>query len=335
MFKRKAFALLSGGLDSILATRLIMDQGLEVIGLHFITPFFGYQKKNQEAWYEEKWRRLYGICARIIDVSEEYLPVVRQPRYGYGRNFNPCVDCKIFLFSKAKKIMEAEGGDFLISGEVIGQRPMSQRKDALRIVERDSGTEGILLRPLCAKNLKPTLPELIGLVDREKLFAFSGRSRKPQLKLAAAMGIGNFPTPAGGCYLTDPILGGRIQKYFAENSSISIKEILLLMIGRHFRLPKGARLIVGRREAENQELLSLKREGDLLLKVEKIPGPLGLIRGEVGPTGLSLAAAIVARYGKARDLPAARVVYGLDIENLPGFLIVEPAKDAEIDSWRY
>lgn len=335
MAKGKAFSLLSGGLDSILATRLIMDQGIEVVGLHFITPFFGYQKKGKEPWFEEQWQRLYGIAARIIDVSEEYLSILRHPRYGFGRNFNPCLDCKIFLFSKAKKIMEEEGGDFLITGEVIGQRPMSQRRDALRIVERDSGTEGILLRPLCAKKLKPTRAELMGLVDREKLLSLSGRSRKPQLKLAAEMGINSFPTPAGGCYLTDPILAARFQKYFAERELVSINEVLLLMVGRQFRMPEGAHLIVGRRETENYTLLSLKQPGDLLLKVRGIPGPLGLLRGEVGEKGLTLAAAILARYSKARELAEVAIVYGPDPEHLQDFILVKPATDEEIDSWRY
>lgn len=333
--RRKAFSLFSGGLDSILATRLIMDQGIEVIGLHFITPFFGYQKKGREAQYLDKWQKLYGISARIIDVSEEYLQIIHHPRYGYGRNFNPCIDCKIFLFSKAKAIMEEEDGDFLISGEVLGQRPMSQRPDALRIVERDSGTEGLLLRPLCAQRLKPTRPELLGLVDREKLLAFSGRSRKPQLELAAAMGLSNLPTPAGGCYLTDPILAQRFQKYFAQNPFPSLNEILLLMVGRHFQLPGGAHLLVGRKEKENQIILSLHQQGDLLLKAQGIPGPLGLVRGEVEEKGLYLAAAIVARYGKAKAETIVRIIYGPDWENLHGLLTVKPARDEEIDPLRY
>lgn len=334
MFEKRAYALLSGGLDSILATRLIMDQGIEVVGLHFITPFFGYQHKGQEAAQVEKWQRLYGISGRIIDVSAEYIQILRHPRYGFGKNFNPCIDCKIFLFSQARKIMEAEGGEFLISGEVLGQRPMSQRRDALRIVERDSGTEGILLRPLCAKNLKPTQPELKGLVDREKLLAFSGRSRKPQLKLAAEMGIRNFPTPAGGCYLADPVLAKRFQKYFALQAEISINDLILLMVGRHFRLPQGAQLVVSRREGENEKLLNLKQEGDIILKLQVTPGPTGLVRGEVGEKDLYLAAAIMARYSKARTRPEVSIVYGANSENLKSLLIVRPAKDEEIEIWR-
>ena len=253
MSKGRAFSLLSGGLDSLLATRLIMAQGIDVVGLHFITPFFGHNKKGQESRFAERWRLLYGIQARIIDVGEEYFEVVRNPRYGYGKNFNPCIDCKIFLFSKAKALMEEEKADFLVTGEVLGQRPMSQRKDTLRVVERDSGTDGVLLRPLSAKNLKPTRPELTGMVDREKLFDFSGRSRKPQMKLAEEIGLRDYPSPAGGCILTDPILANRIRKYFSGRQNSTVNEILLLQVGRHFQFPRRtafSRGKEGRRESE-------------------------------------------------------------------------------------
>lgn len=273
MGKGKAFSLLSGGLDSLLATRLIMDQGIEVTGLHFITPFFGYNKKGEEARFEERWKRHYGIQVRIIDVSEGYFQVLRHPRYGYGKNFNPCVDCKIFLFSQAKTLMEEEKANFLVTGEVLGQRPMSQRRDTLRIVERDSGTEGLLLRPLCAKNLKPTRPELEGLVDRGKLFGLRGRSRKPQMKMAEEMGLHHYPSPAGGCLLTDPVLARRFKKYFHQKPAILTEEILLLQVGRHFQFPDGSRLIVGRRDEENQKLIKLRYKEDILLQVQGIPGP--------------------------------------------------------------
>jgi len=332
--KGKAFSLLSGGLDSLLATRLIMNQGIEVVGLHFITPFFGYRKKGQETEFEEKWQRLYGMTVRIIDVSEEYFQILARPRYGYGKNFNPCIDCKIFLFSKARALLEEERADFLISGEVIGQRPMSQRRDALRLVERDSGTEKILLRPLCAKNLEPTRPELTGLVDREKLFGFSGRSRKPQMKLAEEIGLANYPSPAGGCLLTDPVLAGRFRKYFSLHQSFSTNEILLLQVGRHFQLPGGKHLVVGRREEDNQRLLELGREGDIWLKVEAIPGPLGLIRGP-GEEELSLAASIVARYSKARNQREVGVLYGPEIDHLAERMAAKPASEEEIDRLRY
>ena len=335
MKKGRAFSLLSGGLDSLLATRLIMDQGIEVIALHFITPFFGYGKKGKEAQFDERLRRLYGIQSRVIDVSGEYFQILRNPRYGYGKNFNPCIDCKIFLFSQARAVMEAEKADFLVTGEVLGQRPMSQRRDTLRIVERDSGTEGILLRPLSAKNLKPTHPELAGLVDREKLFDFSGRSRKPQMRLAEEMGFRHYPSPAGGCLLTDPVMANRIRKYFAQSPEITVNEVLLLQVGRHFQLPGGGHLVVGRRDEENQKLIELWQEGDVLLRVLEIPGPLGLIRGETGEEGLRMAAAIVARYSKAKEREIVEMQYGQSLSTLTNLLGVTPAKEEQIAELRF
>ena len=335
MKKGRAFSLLSGGLDSLLATRLIMDQGVEVTALHFITPFFGYHRKGQEARYQERWRKLYGIEARIIDVGGDYLQVLRNPRHGYGKNFNPCIDCKIFLFSRAREILEGEKADFLISGEVLGQRPMSQRRDTMRIVERDSGSEGILLRPLCAQLLKPTRAETEGLVDRSRLLGITGRGRKPQMALAESMGIRHYPTPAGGCLLTDPELAGRIRKLFTQSSEVSVDEILLLQVGRHFQISADQHLAVGRREAENLRLLELFREGDTLLRVHGIPGPLGLFRGPEEEKGLELAASIVARYSKAKDQSRVEVDCGKDIETPASRFFVSPATDDQISALRY
>ena len=335
MGKGKAFSLLSGGLDSLLATRLIMDQGIEVTGLHFITPFFGYSKKGEEALFEEMWKRLYGIQVRIIDVSEGYFQILRHPRYGYGKNFNPCIDCKIFLFSQARILMEEEKANFLVTGEVLGQRPMSQRRDTLRVVERDSATEGLLLRPLCAKNLKPTRPELEGLVDRARLFDLQGRSRKPQMKLAEEMGLHHYPSPAGGCLLTDPVLAARFKKYFEQKPAILTEEILLLQVGRHFQFPDGSRLVVGRRDEENRKLIRLRQREDILMQVEGIPGPLGLLRENKGKDILPLAASIVARYSKAKERDEVEVLYGLELDIPSGRLRVKPAKEDQIVSLRF
>lgn len=334
MNKGRALSLLSGGLDSLLATRLIMEQGVEVIALHFMTPFFGYQKKGREARYLERWKELYGIQARIIDVSDGFFQVLRNPRYGYGKNFNPCVDCKIFLLSKAKEIMEGEKADFLITGEVLGQRPMSQRRDTMRIVERDSGCENLLLRPLCANLLKPTRPEMDGLVIREKLLAITGRSRKPQMELAERMGIRHYPTPAGGCLLTDPELAARTRKFFSQYPGVTVEEVLLLQVGRHFQLGGDQHLVVGRRDEENKKLIDLSRNGDIFLKVHGIPGPLGLFRGREEKEGLFLAASIVARYSKAKEQDRVEVQYGREEDSL-GRLQVAPAKDEQILALRF
>ena len=335
MTKGRAFSLLSGGLDSLLASRLIMEQGIEVIALHFITPFFGYQKKGQEERYQERWKQLYGIQARIIDVSEGYFQVLRHPRHGYGKNFNPCIDCKIFFLAKARAMMEEEKVDFLVTGEVLGQRPMSQRRDTMRIVERDSGTDGFLLRPLCAQLLKPTRPEVEGLVDREKLLAITGRSRKPQMELAERMGIRHYPSPAGGCLLTDPELANRIRKFFSQSPIVTVNETLLLQVGRHFQLAEDQHLVVGRRDEENRKLTELSREGDIFLKVHGIPGPLGLLRGREDEMGLRLAASIVARYSKAKEQARVEMEYEKHGENSGGHLNVVPAKDEQILTLRF
>ncbi len=335
MPKGKTLSLLSGGLDSILASRILMEQGVEVVGLHFITPFFGYGKKGRESHYEEQFLQLYGIQSHIFDVSDEYIEILRNPRYGYGRCFNPCIDCKIFFLRKAKEMMEEEEADFLTTGEVLGQRPMSQRRDTLRIIERDSGTEGILLRPLSAKNLKPTRPELEGLVDRERLLDLSGRGRKPQMKLAAEMGIRHYPQPAGGCLLTDPEMGARIQKYFSRSCRITVNDLLLLQVGRHFHLPGGQHLIVGRMEEENKRLAQLGGDDAFFLRVAGSPGPLGLIRGTMKREDLDLAASLIARYSKARGQEKVEVVFGESPDTHCGRVTVAPAHDGKLQALRY
>ena len=335
MPKGRALSLLSGGLDSILATRILMAQEIEVVGLHFITPFFGYRKKGRELYYEEEFLRLYGIQSRILDVGEEYIEILRHPRYGYGSQFNPCIDCKIFFLQKAKRMMEEEKADFLATGEVLGQRPMSQRRDTLRIIERDSGTEGILLRPLSAKNLKPTRPELQGLVDRERLLGLSGRGRKPQMKLAAEMGIHQIPQPAGGCLLTDPEMGARFQKFFSRSRRITVRDLLLLQVGRHFHLPGDEHLIVGRTEDENKRLAELGGGEALFLWVAGIPGPLGLICGKMKREGLDLAASLVARYSKAREKEQVEVFFGETPDTPGGQVRIAPAQDGKLLPLRY
>jgi tRNA U34 2-thiouridine synthase MnmA/TrmU len=333
--KRKAFSLLSGGLDSLLATRLIMAQGIEIVGLHFITPFFGYGEKGRETAYIERMRSDFGIEARVIDVGEEYFQILRHPRYGYGKNFNPCVDCKVFLFSKARTLLEEEKADFLVTGEVLGQRPMSQRRDTLRIVERDSKTDGLLLRPLCAKNLKPTQPEILGIVDREKLLGLSGRGRKPQMRLAEEFGIKNYPAPAGGCVLTDPILAKRIRNHFARHPMVTVNEILRLQVGRHFIVPDQGWLVLGRDEEENNKLEELWEAGDHFLIMHGIPGPSGSLRGNAGPEQIKQAAAILAHYSKAKNEDKAEVIYGPKPDLLPHRIIVQPAREEQIASLKF
>ncbi|PLX44376.1 MAG: thiamine biosynthesis protein [Deltaproteobacteria bacterium] len=335
MTKVKAISLLSGGLDSLLAARVVQDQGVEVLALHFISPFFGSALRGKEREAEELYLENFGIKARVVDVSEEYLGVVGEPRYGYGKNFNPCIDCKIFLFKKALEVMRQEGAKFLITGEVLGQRPMSQRRDTLNIIARDMGEGDILLRPLCAKLLKPTRAEEEGWVDREKLYGFSGRSRKPQMALAEELGIAGYPSPAGGCSLTDPIQAKRMSKYFeatpAERRSPG--DIRLLLAGRPFRFPGGSILTLGRNEGENKFLMSLKGEGDEFVRVLGAPGPLGVFRAADGADERELAASALLRYcPKAADV--AQVAFA-DTPDKEGVVVeVSRPSEEELEGWR-
>ncbi|GAB4269833.1 7-cyano-7-deazaguanine synthase [Deferrisoma sp.] len=331
----KAVSLLSGGLDSILATRVVQDQGVEVLALHFITPFFGGHKRGREAEVEAFFREKYGITARVVDVSEEYMEVLANPKYGYGKNFNPCIDCKIFLVRKALEIMKQEGARFLITGEVLGQRPMSQRRDAMNAVARQSGARELILRPLSAQLLPITAPERHGWVDRSRLYGFRGRSRKPQMELAAELGITEYPSPAGGCYLTDPTLANRVRRYFDEvpAEERSSEDVRLLLAGRPFRLPGGSWLTLGRNQGENRAVAALAREGDRFLKAREVPGPLGLLRLR-DPEDLEAAAGVLLRYcPKAGD--EHEVGVGPAPDDLPETVRARKRKDPEIEPWRF
>ncbi len=292
-----AIALYSGGLDSILACRVLARQGIRVVAVKFVTPFFGYELLSQPSYPQEVLAK-YGIHVVLSDVSDDYLTLLRAPAHGYGKHFNPCLDCKIFMMTKAREMMAEFDASFLISGEVVGQRPMSQRRDAMRVVERDSGCDGILLRPLCAQHLNPTKPELTGLVDRQMLCAFAGRGRSPQIALARELGITDYPSPAGGCVLTDPIISQRLKRYYGEHATIRVADMRLSTVGRHFTLPGGGWLVMGRKEEENQAVLDLAEPLDLTLKLVDRPGPAALLRNLRLGEDLELAAGLVARYGK-------------------------------------
>jgi hypothetical protein len=230
--------------------------------------------------------------------------MLKDPPHGYGKNFNPCIDCKILLLTKAKELMAQFHASFLVTGEVIGQRPMSQRPDTLRVIERDSGCDEILLRPLCAKLMKPTKPEMEGLIDRTMLLDFRGRTRTPQIQLAAHYGIRDYPGPGGGCILTDPILSKRIARYYTVREQICAADIPLLMLGRQFHFPGGGWLVIGRNEAENNEIASLHQPDDHLFLMTDRPGPAGLLRFASGSPDRQTAAAIMMRYAKkGKDLP--------------------------------
>ncbi len=287
----KGYGIFSGGLDSILSAKVLQNQGIDVRLLTFTTPFFNADHAMDTS-------RILGIKPRIIDITEAHLQMMQQPKHGFGRFANPCIDCHALMFKTAGEIMVLESGDFLFSGEVLGQRPKSQNRRALQIVARESGFSDFIIRPLSAQTLPPTKIEEDGLVDRKQLLGFSGRTRKPQMALADAYGITNYPSPAGGCLLTDPIFSRRIKELMAHDDTLEASRAELLKWGRHFRLPGGTKLVVGRNQAENEIIEKMVRPGDLLLKAAGVPGPTVLASGGRSED-LELAAVITVSYSDA------------------------------------
>ncbi|MGB5177395.1 MAG: tRNA (5-methylaminomethyl-2-thiouridylate)-methyltransferase [Gammaproteobacteria bacterium] len=316
----KAVALISGGLDSLLAARVVMEQGVHVEGINFYTGFCveGHThairkkdrqrpKRNNALWSAEQ----LGIKLHMMDIIEEYKDVVINPKHGYGSNLNPCLDCKVFMVNKAREWIEANGFDFIITGEVVGQRPMSQRKDTLSVIVRDSGAGERLVRPLCARNLLPTLPEIEGWLDREQLYGFNGRSRKPQMALAKQFGFEDYAQPAGGCcFLTDKQYAVKLADLWRSRGSreYDLDDIMLLKVGRHLRPRPNFKIIVGREEGENRFLEGYRKRFINIIPTSHT-GPLVLIDGEVGPDDIELAARLAARFSQGRD--AARVTLQL------------------------
>ncbi|NIS59913.1 MAG: hypothetical protein GTO13_04155 [Proteobacteria bacterium] len=305
----KAIALLSGGLDSTLAVRVLLDQGVEVEALNFMTLFCRCTAKESTCSSSQKAARMLGIGLQIRNISDEFLEVVRHPKHGYGKNVNPCLDCRILMFKKGREYMNQNGASFIVTGEVLGERPMSQRREAMHIIERESELQGLILRPLSAKLLPLTIPEKNGWVSRETLLAITGRSRKPQIKLASDYGINDYPCPAGGCLLTDPGFALRMKDLMKNNPDFSLNDVHLLKLGRHFRLTPLAKVVMGRNEGENDKILSLAKEGDTILSVKHFPGPLTLARGELSQQEILRSAVITAKYSKAKSLPEVEVEY--------------------------
>jgi tRNA-uridine 2-sulfurtransferase len=303
----KTVALFSGGLDSVLATRVILEQGIAVTALHIRTSLSYTDRARMlgevsadEPLPAESAAAALGVELVVIDAFEEYLPMVLEPRYGYGSGVNPCIDCRIFLLRRAKQWMEDHSCHFVFTGEVVGQRPKSQKRPTLRTVERESGLQGYLLRPLSAKLLDPTIPEEKGWVDRSNLFGFSGRGRKDQIALAKQFGIVDYAQPSGGCcYLIDKTYARRLRDVMAhdETELINLTQAQLLAVGRHFRLPDGTKVIVGRDEREN-EFIDRHSVSGVWLRAAEYVGPTGLVVGAPSSESLSLAAQIVAGYGR-------------------------------------
>ncbi len=276
---RKALCLLSGGLDSILAARIVLDLGVELEAMNFVTAFCTCTPKTAGCAAAVSAARQLGIRVRTFNTTEPFLEIVKNPPHGWGRYLNPCIDCRILMFRRALSHMKEVGAQFLVTGEVLGERPMSQRREAMSLVEREAGAEGLVLRPLSAKLLGPSIPERDGWVDREKLLAISGRSRKPQIGLARELGIGDYPCPAGGCRLTDPGFAGRMKDLLDHEPEITVRDVRLLRWGRHFRLSPASKAVVGRNEEENGRISSLAGAEDILIEPVTVTGPTTLLAG--------------------------------------------------------
>ncbi|MFZ2088166.1 MAG: tRNA 4-thiouridine(8) synthase ThiI [Desulfobaccales bacterium] len=292
--KKRGLGLFSGGLDSMLAAAVLRDQGLAVTGAVFVTPFFGAGRARESAEH-------IHIPLIELDITEIYYPLLVDPPRGFGSRHNPCIDCHMLMLREAGALMETRGFDFLFTGEVLGQRPMSQNRGALNLVAKGSGYQDLVLRPLSARLLTPTRPELLGWVDRERLLDISGRGRKRQMELASHYGFTKYPTPAGGCLLTDPGYASRLKELLARTARPSRRDLELLKWGRHFRLPAGAKVIVGRTHKDNEAISRLLAGEDLVLRVQNYPGPLVVMLGATDRPSLEEAAAMTASYSDAPE----------------------------------
>jgi tRNA-specific 2-thiouridylase len=298
--RAKGVGLLSGGLDSILAVKVLQDQQIDLVAITFATPFFGPAEGMAAG-------EMAGVETRAVDISEIHLEMLKNPRYGYGSRINPCIDCHGLMLREAAKIMAAEGGDFLFTGEVLGQRPMSQRRDSLRSVEKLSGLAGRILRPLSAKLLAPTVVEEEGLVDRSRLLDIQGRSRRRQRELAAKYGLKEYPQPGGGCLLTNEGFANRLRKLLEICPGAGVEDVELVKWGRAFLLPGDAICMVGRNEGDNRRLEALAGMRNIVLRTSDHPGPVCVILALGGSFALETAGSLAASYSDAPQGTRVRI----------------------------
>jgi tRNA U34 2-thiouridine synthase MnmA/TrmU len=341
--KRKAhgIGLLSGGLDSALAAKVVQAAGADVTCLHFFTGFCvtGHnsrigRKDRPVGNHALQVAAEAGIPVELVDISDDYLPMVMRPKHGYGRNMNPCIDCRLFMIDRAHRYMQDAGADFVFTGEVIGQRPMSQMRQTMQMIEHESGLEGRLLRPLSAQLLEPTLAEREGWIDREKLCAFHGRSRKPQIELAAGFGLTEYMQPAGGCcFLTDEAYSRKLRDLVDHmgEERLSMDDVYVLGVGRHFRLSPQLRIVVGRDEVENA-FLEYYSKTHWSARATDCTGPTAIVMGEMDEPRAATVAAVVARYCKARDQASVRVEFRRNDESRT--IDAAPLADAALDEMR-
>ncbi|KAF0183146.1 MAG: Thiamine biosynthesis protein-like protein [Nitrospirae bacterium] len=315
----------------MLAILVMLRLGVKVTAVTFQTGFGCYQSDPVRQAVRLAADR-FGFDLLVRDITPQFIDIVKTPQFGYGKNMNPCLDCKILMLREAKMLMPEAGAEFIVTGEVLWQRPMSQRKDVLPIIDRESGLKGYVLRPLSAKLMKPTIPEELGMVNREKLYAFNGRSRKPQIALAEELGLGDYPQPAGGCLLTDPLYAERLRRVIQKSPDVEVRDVLMVRVGRHFQGAGGARIVVGRDDRDNAELDKLLGADDYRLFVKDCGSPLTAVIGNPSAADLETAAALTARYSAARELSAVSVT--VEKDGRQSTLVVSPAADERIERLR-
>jgi len=327
----RALALISGGLDSILAAKLIKLQGIEVIGICFASSFFG--SKNAERMAAQ-----IDMPLRVVDFTEAHLTMTKHPKHGYGKNMNPCIDCHAMMLKYAGNLLTELEGDFLITGEVLDQRPMSQNKKSLGIVQKESGFEAKILRPLCALNLAPTQMEIDGLVDRTSLLDISGKSRKPQIELAKKLGIKDYPSPAGGCMLTEPNFSNRLKDlYKHDKESVKPIDVELLKLGRHLRVSPGLKIVCTRDESEYELINNLLKEEHMIFEAADCNGSTIVAApsrvGSISNEDMVLAASVAARYSKEKENESVRIKFGKKSDTEYEYMQVKPISDEEIKKY--
>lgn len=335
MTERKvhAISLFSGGLDSCLAVLLMLKQNIRVTALTFATHF-GCDPKDRSSCSHDPYptAEKFGFEVKLMHLGEEFVEIVRKPKFGYGKNMNPCVDCRILMLSTAREYMEMVGADLVITGEVVGQRPFSQMRGTMNLTLRESGLKGRLLRPLSAKLLEPTIPELEGLVDREQLEDISGRSRQRQMELAQQYGLEDYPSPAGGCLLTDPEYSRKLRDLLDHQPTVTFSDLNLLRAGRHFRFSPQTKIIVGRNKTDNEKITTHANPGDLICEAEDTGSPITLVRGETSENVLAAACSLTARYCDRKRDPEVIVSWSKDGQS--GTIVVCPATEEELEKLR-
>jgi tRNA-specific 2-thiouridylase len=328
-----AIVLFSGGLDSALAVLLMLQQDIEVTALTFMTHF-GCDLGDRSSCGSDPYpaAEKFGFQVKLMHLGQKFIDIVENPVFGRGAHMNPCIDCRILMLREAKTFMEMSGADFVVTGEVLGQRPFSQQRDKIFLTMRESGLKGKLLRPLSAKLLPPTEAELSGMIDREKLEAISGRSRRRQQELAVQFGLEDYPTPGGGCLLTDAGYSNRLRDLLQHSPHLTFDDLNLLRVGRHFRIAPDCKVVIGRNEADNNRLLSMRRDYHYVLEAPDVGSPLTVVSGTASDENLRKAACMTARYSDARHSPEVRVVATRLADSSRIEMIVPPADDEELRS---